>query len=106
MNRLSTLTKEVKEALEKYPKTRDDDMFLYGCILKVECPEVLHMEVRDMLHRHKELKVPSLESVTRCRRKIQEEFPQLKSKLNKTTEEEKYIQYSRENVGSMLVDGR
>ena len=57
------------------------------------------MSLNDVFLNHKMLGIPSLESITRCRRKLQEKNPDLKdevvSKLREQQEEE-HINYSRE----------
>jgi len=81
---------KVKYYLETIPKTRDDDPLLYCYLLKD-----FWIETKHIYYQMKEL---SPESVTRCRRKRQEEIPRLRWKLynmRKHLEEEKREEFKQ-----------
>ena len=83
------LKNAVKKYLEIVPKTRDDDPLLYCYLLKEFGYE------RD--HVYHQMKKLSPESVTRCRRKRQEQEPSLrwnKYELRKHLEQEKRVEYA------------
>lgn len=90
---------QVKAVLEQYPKARDDDMVLYAII----CRRTTHVSLNDsffyvLLH-HKSCGLPSYESVTRIRRKVQENEPDLRGKhraRRKELEEEYRDRYRRQ----------
>ena len=94
--KIRTLEPVVQEVLEQNESARKDDF-----ILMVEVIEKLgidtHISFRSMLLFHNELQVPSFESITRCRRKLQELHPELKDEETATFREEKvdeFIQYA------------
>jgi|TARA_R100000501_G_C2575917_1_gene81032 hypothetical protein len=78
MKKLFSVIKEVEKFLTKYPLLRDDDERLManmwvshiGNLEKIDGKEILHM-----LASHK---LPSYESISRCRRKLQEKKPHLR----------------------------
>ena len=90
---------QVKTILAKYPITRDDDMMLYGQFLfqngKVGGEEKFY----DVLASAKKRKLPSYESVTRARRKVQEKEPSLRGKRysQRHKAEEEYRDYYGSN---------
>ena len=67
---------KVQALLEQYPHLRDSDERL--------CANIWHSRIKsgltasDFLAEYASGKLPSSESITRCRRKVQEEFPQLR----------------------------
>ena len=80
MNKLKNTTKLVKQVLETSPAARNDDKELYLHVLSLwgvdylmDCPYA------KVLHILEELGVPSMETVGRCRRKVQQEHPELKA---------------------------
>lgn len=87
---------EVKAILTKYPQTRDDDMLLYGQYLfqsqKVGKEETFFKVLASATKRN----LPSYESITRARRKVQEKEPSLRGKKygqRKKTEQEYHDYY-------------
>lgn len=89
----------VKNILERFPETRDDDMKLYARAcwrlvgVKLEGFNFYHI-----LYRHKEMKLPNYESITRARRKVQqnEEYLRGSRYQKRQNEERKY----RDHYGS------
>lgn len=81
MSNLKTTTELVKDILTKYPAARNNDNTLYLYVLKVEGARrgisLEKMSVLSFFLQMKELGVPSIESVGRCRRKIVETHPEL-----------------------------
>lgn len=81
----------VFEVLNKNIKARDDDFELvletYGTL----CPQLLEMNFKSILKEHKEYGLPSFESITRARRKVQAQHKELSSQktLKKRQELEK-----------------
>ena len=86
---------KVRQILVENPATRDDDMLLYGVFLEkyrmVAADETFYMVCRTAKYR----KLPSYESISRARRKIQEETPSLQgtSRRRRKVEEEIYHDY-------------
>lgn len=85
----------VKMIMEKYPVTRDSDFKLYGFVCLLLCPETLDMSFRYVLWNHAKLGMPSYESVTRARRKMQELYPHLRGK-NYKARQERSLEYHNE----------
>ena len=87
----------VRQILLDNPAARDDDMLLYGAFLAkyliVHPSEYFY----DVLRTAKQRKIPSYESITRARRKVQEKEPLLQGKRRKARmeEEEEYHNYYR-----------
>lgn len=95
--RLSKLEPVVKKVLVNIDGTRKDDFSLYACVL-INLGYDMKQSLGYFLANAKANKVPSFASVTRCRRKIFELYPEIKD--IKTTEIRKQqeiecINYSR-----------
>jgi len=93
----------VKKILEQRPETRNSDMFLYT-VLAQHIEEEKGVDITEkpfcfVLCNLKKLGLPSLESVGRARRKIQEQYPHLQSdkkvKEKRADNEELFRQYAR-----------
>ena len=88
---------QVKAILTKHPITRDDDMMLYGQFLfqngKVGKQETFYK----VLASAKKRKLPSYESITRARRKVQEKEPSLRGQRysQRHKAEEEYREFYR-----------
>lgn len=86
---------KVKGILDAYPATRDDDMLLYGIFLanfsSVSPDENFYYVCQTARVR----KLPSYESISRARRKVQEENPALRGtqRRRRMEEEEVYHEY-------------
>ena len=93
------LQNKVLLVLEKYEETRSDDFKLYFHVCRAINENVAIMDrFSYVMLNHKELGFPSFESVTRCRRKIFEKYPNLKpKKVTKFREEkeEEFKEYAR-----------
>ena len=91
----------VKGILERYPKARDNDNTLYQYVMNnygvsVKTP---FKEVCDMISSRK---LPSMWTIERARRKVQELYPELapssEAKAKKDMEEDEYKKLSRIEV--------
>ena len=88
---------EVRAILIKWPKSRDDDMLLYALFLAenhlVSSDETFYKVMSTAKARN----IPSYESVTRTRRKVQELEPDLQGTKKKARKEqqERYHDYYR-----------
>lgn len=86
----------VKELLEYYPATREDDFYLVGSVYYMIKPEIKTKTFLDIMKKHKEYGLPSFESITRARRKVQAENDNLisnKAKRIREKEEREYFEY-------------
>lgn len=96
MARLKMIEPLVEEALINNKSCRGDNFILYLEVLKKYID--LNLSIKDVFLNHDLLGIPSLESITRARRKLQEKHPELKDvqvALIREQEEEAYIDYSR-----------
>lgn len=88
----------VLELLEENKKLRADDFYLYCAVIKRLGVDT-GKPFKEVMINHKQLKLPSFETVSRCRRKIQEQRQDLidwSIAVIRANEKEKFIDYSRE----------
>ena len=83
MARISSVQNIVKAMLAEYPHLRDDDQKLMANIwYKHICDDYMDdagaLSAFDLLQMLSDGKFPSYESISRCRRKLQEEYPDLR----------------------------
>lgn len=85
----------VKDIMTKYPDTRDDDMRLYAIVVHKKAKISPSVPFYEAMYNHIRYNLPSYESVTRARRKVQEQEEELRGeKYNKRKNlEEEYKQY-------------
>ena len=97
MARIYLVEPIVEEALLTKPETRGDNFLLYIEVLRKFIDT--NMSLEDVFRNHVVLGIPSLESITRARRKLQEKDPQLrepKSEKIRANEEQEYRDYSKD----------
>lgn len=75
MSKMNTIHNAVKRILEEQPATRSDDWLLTLEVWKEYAATDLSVDC--MFKHHAELCVPSISSITRARRKVQRENPEL-----------------------------
>lgn len=96
MSKIYQVEPVVLDALKNNPATRGDNFILYIAVLKKYIDP--KMSLQAVFENHKTLGIPSLETITRCRRKLQEQNPELRDeaadKLRKADEQE-FVDYSR-----------
>jgi hypothetical protein len=88
----------VLEVLQEVEAARSDDYILFAEIIERFYPEVGMIPFRTALVMHNEMAVPSYESITRVRRKVQRKFPELASERAKARRERLegiYKEYAR-----------
>ena len=78
MVQLKELERVVKEILMELPKTRGDDDLLYIHVLDKMKINVKQISIESFLMNYRRFGVPTIESVGRCRRKIQTSCEELK----------------------------
>lgn len=99
--RVKKLEPYVLKALEENNRARQDDFVLYRIVLE-EMEINTYIWLWDFLTLAKALNVPSFESVSRCRRHIQELRPDLKDSETAIKREEKqdeYVAYNLTGIG-------
>ena len=95
MNYISMITEEI---LREDKKARVDDFHLYSKVIKKTNPEIRELNIHICLEHAKDFKLPAFSSVTRCRRKIFEKYPELCPENIKKIREnsrEEYRKWSR-----------
>ena len=96
MARINIIEPLVEEALINNKACRGDNFILYLEVLKKYID--INMSLKDIFANHKTLGIPALETITRCRRKLQEKNPELRDEkvaVIREQEEEDYKNYSR-----------
>lgn len=78
MGKLKDLEKRVQTILERNPSTRGDDDLLYEYLLDDMKVDLSKYSVRSFLLNYRKMGLPTIESVGRCRRKIQAKDETLK----------------------------
>ena len=79
--KIFNLATEVQHALQKHPALRDDDNRLIANIWFKKLPTIDKLSGRDLLIWIAKGRLPSFESISRCRRKIQQEDKSLRGEL-------------------------
>ena len=88
---LNKMKPKVVYLLEKYPILRDDDFMLIGAVYHQFYGVEYGDSFLDVMKHHKEMKLPSFESIRRTRQKVQEERLDLCS--SKAKQKEKQITF-------------
>ena len=78
MKKLFSVIDEVEKFLTKYPLLRDNDERLMANIWSSHIGNLEDIDGKEILHMLANHKLPSYESISRCRRKIQEIKPELR----------------------------
>ena len=83
----------VEHILRKHLDARDDDFRLYGWAVKAMHPEIMDMPFKQVMWQHKELDIPSFETIRRTRQKLQHDNPDLRGKmyLKRMEKQDEYI---------------
>ena len=107
MKKLFSVLNNVSELLHKHPRLRDSDNLLVSTLWwKYYGDEYCrHGSIINLLTDLSKDKLPSYESVSRCRRKIQEEVPQLRGeKWEKRHESEETVKKELKELEVILDD--
>ena len=85
MTELKNTTMKVRQVLATVPAARNSDNILYLEVVRLIDQHVLRLPLAVVLNNLKEYNLPTIETVGRCRRKLQAQFPELRA--DKTVEE-------------------
>ena len=104
--KLKELEKEVKELLRTVPQTRASDDLLYAMLIENRLQgmgkSLQRISAHDYLLHYRKYGLPTIESVGRCRRKLQEKDESLKPAedvvLHRKALENSFVKYA---VGSL-----
>ena len=94
---LKTMEAIVMNVLESSILAREDDYVLMWLVCDRLKPELCNKTFADVLYNHYALGLPNWETVTRCRRRIQEKHPELKVTavaMKRQKKKPEYIAYS------------
>ena len=101
MDSLKTIEGKVKSVLQGNEDARNDDMVLYLALCNLYLENAGNMPLAQILLNHKELGLPSFESVGRTRRKLQEKYPELLGSVQmqkiRAKGEKAYRRYAKES---------
>ncbi len=90
----------VRNILEKYEQTRDDDMKLFAYMildtLNFNKNYIDSLSAEEIIFKIHNGKIPHFTSILRCRQKLQEEVPELRGKLY--TKRKKHAEKVKEEI--------
>lgn len=100
MSKIKRIEPLVKDILEEDPEARKDDFKLIAEVYYRLNQEVGRLSFNLVMLGHKELNLPSVETITRARRKLQAKYnylrPEEKIKKLRTKEETDFRRYAKE----------
>lgn len=70
----------VETILKNHPDARDSDFRLFGWVCANLKPDVMNLPFKQVMWQHKELDLPSFETIRRTRQKLQHDKPELRGK--------------------------
>ena len=97
MGKILKVEERVRKILVHNPRTRNDDNLLIYEYLSTY-HDINNVSDKELLLNSKQLGIPSFETITRARRKVQEKHPELKDEETahyRKLEEEKYKEFAR-----------
>ena len=107
MSKLSKLEPVVKKVLENFEETRSDDFkLIYSVYRELDFVHTTRELFYEIMMNHDLYKLPPFESITRCRRKIQKDYPELanektkEKRLNATSD---YIDYAIDGYNPSFI---
>ena len=68
--------KYVENALRNRPHTREDDNLLYVDVIRQINPALVNVNFLMTFESARKKKLPAYETISRCRRKLQEKYPE------------------------------
>lgn len=95
MPRINLIEPLVEEALINNKACRGDNFILYLEVLKKYIDT--NLSLKEVFLHHKELGIPALETITRCRRKLQERNPELRDENAfqlRSSEQKEFVDYA------------
>lgn len=101
MKTIKNTEEYVLTVLERNLKARTDDFILFGGVLKEMGVDLRHTSVYDLLANAKFMGIPSFETVTRCRRHIQELRQDLKDGRTAIAREERKEDFKIYNISGI-----
>ena len=71
----------VEQVLREHKDARDSDFRTIGWVIKITNPKIMDMKFSQVLWNHKELDLPSFETIRRTRQKLQHDKPELRGEM-------------------------
>ena len=103
--KMSNILDRIVNLLTKYPSLRDSDERLVANIWHNQLDSVDNLTAKEFLSHFAEGKLHSYESISRCRRKIQEEEYTLRGhKWNKRHKKQKKVKDEVKELGVLIND--
>ena len=100
MKDLKSVEKKVRAILEKNEDARNDDMVLFLSLCNTCLKDAGALPLAEIMTQYKYLGLPSFESVSRTRRKVQARYPELVGSRSiqklRSTGEKAYRKYAKE----------
>ena len=102
---MKNMLNKVVNLLTNHPSLRDSDERLTANIWYNHIKNIEELNAVSLLSRFAEGNLPSYESISRCRRKVQEEKPKLRGrKWEKRHAKQKVIKTEVKEMGALLND--
>ena len=94
---MNDLSKIVSKVLKEHKDARDSDFRTIGWVYAILKPEVMNLPFKQVLWKHKELELPSFETIRRTRQKLQHDDPSLRGEVysKRMEKQTEYIKFSR-----------
>ena len=93
-------TEEVVLAvLQESIEARKDDRYLISCVIEKIRPYITNQSMKYVFEHYKELKLPAFSTITRCRRKLQKRYPELKDTETAEARFEETMIYEQYAIG-------
>lgn len=73
------LVELIEDMLRRHEKARNDDLYLYAKVCNIINPEAFQAPFGLVIYQLKDYGLPGYDTVTRLRRRIQSEHPELKA---------------------------
>ena len=100
MSKIKKIEPIVKDVLEMDPNARKDDFYLVAEVYNRLNKNISGLSFNIVMLGHKELKLPPVETITRCRRKLQAKYEYLRAEEKieelRTNEEAEFRRYAKE----------
>ena len=94
---MNDLSKVVSKVLKEHKDARDSDFRTIGWVYAILKPEVMNLPFKQVLWKHKELDLPSFETIRRTRQKLQHDDPSLRGEVyeKRMEKQTEYVKFSR-----------
>lgn len=101
MNKIANVANQVKQVLTDNPETRNNDYKLWIKVIELDVDKkpLLFSDFRYIVGNLRALGIPNFETVSRARRKVQEQYPELrateKTRKFRAEKEEEFKEFAK-----------